>query len=177
MLGAPLIERLKTIKMPGNASGTTFAQRFKGFLPAKIDRGERGDNPGLMRQLSQKWTGEDSNLRRYLSRRRTSNGKTKPTDYPRIPFHALRSIQLVSSIVVMSILSYFLWYLHHDGYGSPWTFILVSFPRFSSHVESLTGPPQKKTAFDRLCTHHLLTIGHNCSPHILWAQSPSQSVP
>lgn len=49
----------------------------------------------------------------------------KPTHYPRLPFHGIRGAQLLSSIVVASIMFYFLKELAHDHYKLPWTFILL----------------------------------------------------
>jgi hypothetical protein len=130
MLGAPLVERMKGF-LPGKGagSGQNPLQRFKDFFPAKAGSASGEPSEGVVRRLSKKWTGEDSNLRRYLKRRAPAvqQGVTKPTEYPRILFHGIRSMQLVSSIIVMSIISYFLWHLHHDGYRSPWTFIVVSY--------------------------------------------------
>ncbi|KAF2870262.1 hypothetical protein BDV95DRAFT_463261, partial [Massariosphaeria phaeospora] len=51
--------------------------------------------------------------------------RVKPTDYPVLPFHLIRSAQLVSSIIVAGIMSYFLWQLKQDHYRLPWTFILL----------------------------------------------------
>ncbi|KAF1850303.1 uncharacterized protein K460DRAFT_273142 [Cucurbitaria berberidis CBS 394.84] len=51
--------------------------------------------------------------------------RVKPTHYPRLPFHLIRSAQLVSSLVVASIMFYFLKELAHDNYKLPWTFILL----------------------------------------------------
>lgn len=51
--------------------------------------------------------------------------KVKPTHYPFVPFHLLRSAQLVSALIVASIMFYFLWHLTHDHYRLPWTFILL----------------------------------------------------
>ncbi|OAL54719.1 hypothetical protein IQ07DRAFT_501723 [Pyrenochaeta sp. DS3sAY3a] len=51
--------------------------------------------------------------------------RVKPTHYPRWPFHIIRSAQLLSSVVVASIMSYFLKELAHDHYRLPWTFILL----------------------------------------------------
>jgi len=49
----------------------------------------------------------------------------RPSPYPRIPFHALRCLQLLSSIVVSGIMAYFMYYLHKEGYTIPWTFIVL----------------------------------------------------
>ena len=51
--------------------------------------------------------------------------RVKPTAYPFLPFHLIRSAQLVSSLIVASIMTYFLRELHSNGYSMPWTFILV----------------------------------------------------
>ncbi|KAI8931591.1 hypothetical protein NX059_011245 [Plenodomus lindquistii] len=48
-----------------------------------------------------------------------------PTQYPPIAFHGIRCAQLVSSIVVASIMFYFCSELAHDNYKLPWTFILL----------------------------------------------------
>lgn len=54
--------------------------------------------------------------------------RTAPTGYEkvRLLFHAIRTAQLLSSIIVGSILIYFIWWLAHDHYSAPWTFIIVS---------------------------------------------------
>ena len=52
--------------------------------------------------------------------------RVKPTHYPRLPFHSIRSAQLLSSTIVASIMFYFLKELSHENYTLPWTFILVS---------------------------------------------------
>lgn len=54
--------------------------------------------------------------------------RVKPTHYPRVPFHATRSVQLLSSIIVSSIMFYFLRELARDNFRLPWTFILVTAP-------------------------------------------------
>lgn len=51
--------------------------------------------------------------------------KTPPTQYPRILFHGLRSAQLISSMIVGSIMCYFIYHLNHDHRRIPWTFILL----------------------------------------------------
>jgi len=51
--------------------------------------------------------------------------RVKPTQYPFLPFHALRSAQLASAIIVSGIMSYFISQLRHDHYRLPWTFILL----------------------------------------------------
>lgn len=52
--------------------------------------------------------------------------KTAPSHYPRVPFHLLRFCQLLASLVVGGIMSFFMWHLTHDHWKTPWTFILVN---------------------------------------------------
>jgi len=56
--------------------------------------------------------------------------RTAPTGYEkvRLLFHGIRTMQLISSIIVGSIVFYFAWWLKHDKIkgGIPWTFIIVS---------------------------------------------------
>ncbi|ORY17432.1 hypothetical protein BCR34DRAFT_37955 [Clohesyomyces aquaticus] len=51
--------------------------------------------------------------------------RVKPTHYPFLPFHILRSAQLVSALVVAGVMGYFLSELHRDHYRYPWTFLLL----------------------------------------------------
>jgi hypothetical protein len=51
--------------------------------------------------------------------------RSKPSPYPHLAFHALRTVQLLSSLIVLSITFYFLRELRREGYSLPWTFILV----------------------------------------------------
>ena len=51
--------------------------------------------------------------------------KTAPSHYPRIPFHGIRCAQLISSLIVGAIMSFFIWHLVHDKWSTPWTFIWV----------------------------------------------------
>ncbi|KAJ9620268.1 hypothetical protein H2203_008033 [Taxawa tesnikishii (nom. ined.)] len=54
--------------------------------------------------------------------------KTAPSGYEklRIPFHALRTAQLISSLVVGCIMLYFCYHLTHDHWNVPWTFIVLT---------------------------------------------------
>lgn len=61
----------------------------------------------------------------FFSSRRAARSKVQPTHYPRIPFHLLRSAQLLAAAVVTCVLVFFVDQLHHDGYPIPWTFLLV----------------------------------------------------
>ncbi|KAF2242212.1 hypothetical protein BU26DRAFT_524402 [Trematosphaeria pertusa] len=93
--------------------------------------------------------------------------RVKPTHYPVLPFHAIRCAQLVSSIIVASIMSYFMWELQHDNYGLPWTFILVHKPPLPSSsafhpflhspLSTLHSNPPTKTS-PQLLTVSLLTL-------------------
>ena len=51
--------------------------------------------------------------------------KRRPSFYPRPIFHSIRAGQVVSSVILMSVLGYFVYWLQHDNYYVPWTFILV----------------------------------------------------
>jgi hypothetical protein len=55
--------------------------------------------------------------------------KTAPSHYPRVPFHLLRFFQLLASLVVGGIMSFFMWHLTHDHWQTPWTFVLVILPQ------------------------------------------------
>jgi len=52
--------------------------------------------------------------------------RTAPSHYPRIPFHAIRFFQLISSLIVGAIMCYFIWHLTHDHWATPWTFIWLT---------------------------------------------------
>ncbi|QIX01416.1 hypothetical protein AMS68_006933 [Peltaster fructicola] len=62
-----------------------------------------------------------------------SRARTAPSQYPRLPFHGLRVTQLVSSIIVGSIMIYFINALVHEHpsdrptqtFPVPWTFIFL----------------------------------------------------
>lgn len=53
--------------------------------------------------------------------------RTAPTGYEkvRILFHSIRTAQLLSSLITGVVLIYFIWWLIHDHYATPWTFIVV----------------------------------------------------
>lgn len=51
--------------------------------------------------------------------------KTAPSNYPRVPFHLLRFGQLLASMIVGGIMSFFMYHLTHDHWQTPWTFVLV----------------------------------------------------
>ncbi|GAB7362484.1 hypothetical protein MBLNU230_g2805t2 [Neophaeotheca triangularis] len=55
--------------------------------------------------------------------------KTAPSQYPkgaRIAFHLLRCGQLLASLIVGGIMSFFIWHLSHDKWSTPWTFLLLT---------------------------------------------------
>jgi hypothetical protein len=54
--------------------------------------------------------------------------RVRPTHYPKLPFHIIRSAQLLSSTIVSCIMFYFLSELAKDHFRLPWTFILVRLP-------------------------------------------------
>ncbi len=56
------------------------------------------------------------------------SAKMAPSHYPRLVFHGLRTFQLVSSVIVGGIMSFFIWHLTHDHWSTPWTFIWVGDP-------------------------------------------------
>ncbi|KAF2649089.1 hypothetical protein K491DRAFT_611500, partial [Lophiostoma macrostomum CBS 122681] len=51
--------------------------------------------------------------------------RVKPSQYPAVPFHVLRGVQLVSSVIVVGVMAWFIGELRDAGYGVPWTFILL----------------------------------------------------
>lgn len=56
----------------------------------------------------------------------TTKLKTKPSYYSTFPFHAIRTISALSSVVVAGILIFFCIELKNEGYKIPWTFLIVS---------------------------------------------------
>lgn len=55
----------------------------------------------------------------------------KPSLYPPLPFHLIRVIALLSSLIVGVIIAVFLVQLHKGGYKLPWAFLIVSIPILS----------------------------------------------
>jgi len=55
--------------------------------------------------------------------------RTAPSGYQdiRLTFHSLRTAQLLSSLVVGAIMSFFIYHLTHGSWPMPWTFIVVCF--------------------------------------------------
>lgn len=54
-----------------------------------------------------------------------SRASVKPSDYPPLPFHTIRFITFLSSLVVAIILAVFIYHLHADGYKLPFAFLVV----------------------------------------------------
>ncbi|KAK3111975.1 hypothetical protein LTR53_012226 [Teratosphaeriaceae sp. CCFEE 6253] len=52
--------------------------------------------------------------------------KTAPSHYPRLVFHGLRTFQLLASVIVGGIMSFFIWHLTHDHWSTPWTFLWLT---------------------------------------------------
>ncbi|KAL9000674.1 MAG: hypothetical protein Q9169_000710 [Polycauliona sp. 2 TL-2023] len=48
-----------------------------------------------------------------------------PSAYAPLPFHLLRLCQLVSAAIVTSVVCYFVYFLIHEHYKLPWTFIFL----------------------------------------------------
>jgi hypothetical protein len=69
----------------------------------------------------------------FLSRSRT---QLYGYDKVRVPFHVIRAAQLVSSIIVGSIMSFFIYHLQHDNWPTPWTFKVVCLMAF--HILAAT---------------------------------------
>ncbi|KAK4695778.1 hypothetical protein P7C71_g2035, partial [Lecanoromycetidae sp. Uapishka_2] len=49
----------------------------------------------------------------------------KPSSYPPLPFHLIRIGQLLSALIVFSVLIFFIHQLHLEHYYIPWTFLLL----------------------------------------------------
>ncbi|OQO13247.1 hypothetical protein B0A48_01475 [Cryoendolithus antarcticus] len=102
-----------------------------------------------------------------FSSSRRGGAKTAPSVYPRIPFHGLRAVQLLSSVIVGGIMSYFMYHLTHDHWPTPWTFIfLMASSLFSIAALTFT-----------ICLHCFvglksdLNIGINGFNALLWTLS------
>jgi hypothetical protein len=51
--------------------------------------------------------------------------RAPPSHYPFLAFHLVRTCSLVCSTIVSGILLYFCYWLKHDNYKIPWTFLVV----------------------------------------------------
>jgi hypothetical protein len=63
----------------------------------------------------------------------------QPSPYPPLAFHGLRAVQGVSSIIVTSMLGYFVYHLQLEFYYVPWTFLVVSFGPYRQQYISKTA--------------------------------------
>lgn len=54
-----------------------------------------------------------------------SKASVKPSAYPKGPFHVIRFLIFLSSIVIGIILAVFIYHLHADGYKLPFAFLIV----------------------------------------------------
>ena len=81
----------------------------------------------------------------------------KPSLYPPLPFHLIRAIALLSSLVVGIIIAVFLVQLHKGGYKLPWAFLVVSTPYYTTSFSTkLTLPAHRRRRLlpHQLCPHH-----------------------
>ena len=63
----------------------------------------------------------------------------QPSHYPPLAFHLIRLGQILSSIVVASVLFFFIHHLEIEHYNIPWTFLLVRAPIPMSLNQKLTS--------------------------------------
>ena len=75
-----------------------------------------------------------------------------PSEYPPLAFHLIRLAQFLSSVIVSSVLAYFIHFLLIETYTIPWTFILVRDQTIRVLEYGALTPPIK------LFTVSLLTI-------------------
>ncbi|KAJ5168680.1 uncharacterized protein N7482_004274 [Penicillium canariense] len=61
-----------------------------------------------------------------------SRASVKPSDYPALPFHSIRFVTFLSSLVVAIILAVFTYHLHADGYKLPFAFLILLVASFLS---------------------------------------------
>ncbi|KAI2794481.1 hypothetical protein POX_a01080 [Penicillium oxalicum] len=93
-----------------------------------------------------------------------SRASVKPSDYPSLPFHGIRSIIFLSSLVVAIILATFTYHLHADGYKLPFAFLILLLATVLSLLTIIT------TALVN-CTCRLspkLSLFTNILPLIIW---------
>jgi hypothetical protein len=64
----------------------------------------------------------------------------KPSLYPPVPFHTIRTIAFLCAIVVAIILAVFIYNLHKEGYKLPWAFLIVH-PLRSRPLHAHTNSP------------------------------------
>ncbi|OGM50456.1 hypothetical protein ABOM_000930 [Aspergillus bombycis] len=56
---------------------------------------------------------------------RSKPRSVKPSAYPAIPFHAIRAVGFISTLVVGIILAVFIYNLHQGGFKLPWAFLVL----------------------------------------------------
>lgn len=105
--------------------GVLSASRFT-FITATTAHPAICPGDGYRERLPTRPTSHAANMR--LLNRCFSRSRTAPRGYEKVHlyFHAMRSAQLVSSIIVGSIMAYFMKELVKDHYTLPWTFLFVS---------------------------------------------------
>ena len=54
--------------------------------------------------------------------------RTAPTGYEKVrtAFHLIRTGQFLAALTDGIIVTYFIWWLNHDHWSTPWVFIIVS---------------------------------------------------
>ncbi|RMJ23734.1 hypothetical protein PHISP_05386 [Aspergillus sp. HF37] len=91
----------------------------------------------------------------------------KPSLYPPVPFHTIRTLAFLCAIVVAIILAVFIYNLHKEGYKLPWAFLIL----IISAVLSLTNITVTTMTH---CCYGLsprLSLGLNALLLILWSIS------
>ncbi|BAE57406.1 hypothetical protein F9C07_2999 [Aspergillus flavus] len=56
---------------------------------------------------------------------RSKPRSVKPSAYPAIPFHSIRAVGFISTLVVGIILAVFIYNLHQGGFKLPWAFLVL----------------------------------------------------
>lgn len=70
----------------------------------------------------------------------------KPSAYPPLPFHLIRFLISLSSLVVGVILAVFTYHLHADGYKLPYSFLVVSNPSNETILSQINTNKKPPTA-------------------------------
>ena len=95
----------------------------------------------------------------------------KPSYYQAKPFHGVRTVSALSSIIVASILVYFCIQLKSDNFKIPWTFLIVS------HAEGSTTSSDMIVGTSSVCSHNHIARSHVMHPFMLEIKSDRQSDP
>jgi hypothetical protein len=56
----------------------------------------------------------------------------KPSEYPALPFHLIRFVLFLSSLLIAIILAVFAYKLHQADQKFPWAFFVVSSPPYNA---------------------------------------------